>query len=180
MSRMQEAFFRKGYDCTKPHGQFAAACEAVAQEPSSGTCQENTCNQPDRTQSRRNSILWMVRNPRTNGLRPAAKKNTGLISSRTARGRSDCVRVSIPRQEANSPRPREKTDESVSTQIKRFQGREDLRECLLPGMLSKISQKACEGWQRQASVRTSRVLARMKLDPCKRCQYRLEADNVSS
>jgi len=59
----------------------------------------------------------------------------------------------------------------LDAQIRIFKEREDLRECLIPGMVSGISQKACEGWRRQATARSARYLAKIKLGPCKDCKY---------
>ena len=62
-------------------------------------------------------------------------------------------------------------NDSLDAQIRIFKEREDLRECLIPGMVSGISQKACEGWQRQATARSARFMAKIKLGPCKDCKY---------
>jgi hypothetical protein len=61
--------------------------------------------------------------------------------------------------------------EAVDAQIRKFMERPDLRHCWLPGMLSRISREACEGWQRQARFRASKLSVKIKLDPCKRCQF---------
>jgi hypothetical protein len=62
-------------------------------------------------------------------------------------------------------------NENLDDQIRFFKEREDLRECLIPGMVDGISQKACEGWRRQATARYARYLAKVKLDLCKDCKY---------
>ncbi len=62
-------------------------------------------------------------------------------------------------------------NDSLDDQIRVFKEREDLRECLIPGMVSGISQKACEGWRRQAIGRYARYLSKVKLDLCKDCKY---------
>jgi len=68
--------------------------------------------------------------------------------------------------------PRDKDEnQPFATQIRIFQEREDLRECLIPGMVSGISQKACEGWRHQSTARSSRFLAKIKLGPCRDCKY---------
>jgi len=64
-----------------------------------------------------------------------------------------------------------KLDEPFDAQVRRFQDRDDLRECLLPGMLGRISPRACEGWKREAVVRNSRSMSKIKLEPCKRCRF---------
>jgi hypothetical protein len=61
--------------------------------------------------------------------------------------------------------------EAVDAQIRAFMERPDLRHCWLPGMLSRISRQACEGWQRQARFRASKLSVKIKLDPCKKCQF---------
>lgn len=183
MSRMQEATFRKGYDCAKPALPVAETCEADTQERSDERYHHKTLGESDCSQLRRSSILWLVRNPPTKCDHPAAERTSRLKSPRTPRPsgagawkRSQSRRLSVPRHESVPSQPRQEEGESVAAQIRRFQERADLRECLLPGMLGKVSLKACEGWQHQASLRTSRVLAKMKLDSCQRCQYRLESD----
>ncbi len=62
-------------------------------------------------------------------------------------------------------------NDNLDDQIRLFKEQEDLRECLIPGMVSGISQKACEGWRRQATARYARYLAKVKLDLCKDCKY---------
>ncbi len=69
--------------------------------------------------------------------------------------------------------------EAVDAQIKRFMERPDLRHCWLPGMLSKISRQACEGWQRQARFRASKLSVKIKLDPCKKCQFYVQTTAAS-
>jgi hypothetical protein len=183
MSRMQEALSRKDYECAKNAMPVAAPCEADAQEQSNEMSRDKTVGESDFNQLRRSAILWIVRNPPTRDYRPAAERTSRLKSPRVARTnapgtgkRSQRTRVSVPSHESVPGQPRQNQVESVAAQIRRFQERADLRECLLPGMLSRISGKACEGWQRQASVRTSRIMAKMKLEACKRCQYGLEPD----
>ncbi|MGO9119270.1 MAG: hypothetical protein ACLQPD_16890 [Desulfomonilaceae bacterium] len=62
-------------------------------------------------------------------------------------------------------------NDNLDDQIRIFKEREDLRECRIPGMVSGISQKACEGWRRQATGRYSRYLGKVKLGLCKDCKY---------
>jgi hypothetical protein len=63
----------------------------------------------------------------------------------------------------------------VDGQIRTFKDREDLRECRIPGMVSGISQKACEGWRRQTTAHSARFMAKIKLSPCKDCKYSSES-----
>ena len=66
-------------------------------------------------------------------------------------------------------------NDNLDAQIRIFKEREDLRECRIPGMISGISQKACEGWRRQATGRYARFPAKIKLGLCKDCKYSNEA-----
>jgi hypothetical protein len=61
--------------------------------------------------------------------------------------------------------------ESVDAQIRKFMERPDLRNCCLPGMISRISRQACEGWQRQSRNRASKLTVKIKLDPCRKCRF---------
>ena len=186
MSRMQEALSHKDYDCAKPAVPVAEPSEADTQERSDKRYHSKTIGESDCRRLWRSSIQWIVRNPPTRADRPTAERTSRFKSARVARTgdqgtgeRPGSRSVSVPRQESVSGQPRRKESDSVATQIHRFQERADLRECLLPGMLSRITRKACEGWQRQASLRNSRMLAKMKLESCKRCQYALEPDPAS-
>jgi hypothetical protein len=62
-------------------------------------------------------------------------------------------------------------NDDLDGQIRIFKERGDLRECRIPGMVSGISQKACEGWRRQATGRYARYLSKVKLDLCKDCKH---------
>lgn len=186
MSRMQEALSHNDYDCATAAVPVAEPCEADTQERSDKRYHVKTVGESDCRQLWRSSMQRIVRNPPSRVDRPAAERTSRLGSPRAAGAsaprtckRSESRSVSVPRQESVSGQLRLNDGESVAEQIRRFQERADLRECLLPGMLSKISRKACEGWQRQASVRTSRMLAKMKLEFCKRCQYGREPDPAS-
>jgi len=74
-------------------------------------------------------------------------------------------------RQSHCRKPQRAEDDTLAVQIRQFQARPDLRECLLPVILGGVSRKACEGWQRQATARTSRFLAKIKLGPCKGCKY---------
>jgi hypothetical protein len=178
MSRMQDALFPKDHDCAKPAVPVADLCETDTQDGSLKSCQGDTLRRSDHSKLRRNLILWIVPKSPTRSDRPAAERTARLKSkpvggtiAQGTRSRSQSKRLSALRKESVPGTPLQKGEESVAAQIRRFQEGADLRECLLPGMLRRISPKACEGWQRQTSVRNSRMMAKIKLEPCKRCQY---------
>ncbi len=182
MSRMQDALFRKDYDCAKPACPLTEMCEADTEERFDKSCHGDTLRESDRRQLKRSPIMWIVHESPTGGDRPAAERTARLKSGRMGstrapgtRKRSESRKLSAPGNESPAVQPRQREDESVAAQIRRFQERADLRECLLPGMLSGVSRKACEGWQRQESVRNSRMLAKIKLESCKKCRYGLES-----
>jgi hypothetical protein len=186
MSRMQEFFSRKDYHCARPAVPVAEPCEADTQEQSDKSPRDDTLGESDYRQLRRSSILWIVRKSPSRDERSSTERTSRLKSPKVARTstpgtgkRSESRRVSALRHGSVSGQPRQRESESVAAQIRRFQERADLRECLLPGMLARISRKACEGWQRQASARNSRMMARIKLEPCKSCQYCLIRDPAS-
>jgi hypothetical protein len=79
--------------------------------------------------------------------------------------------LNVPGQIRPPTEPKENESESFSAQIRKFKERADLRECLLPGILGGVSPEACTGWQRQSSVRGSKALAKIKLEPCKKCRF---------
>lgn len=86
-------------------------------------------------------------------------------------GRSETKIIGPDRTECPFPQHCGKEGDCRATQVQLFQERGDLRRCLLPGMLSRISPEACEGWQRRIWSRSSRMLAKIKLEPCTRCYY---------
>ncbi len=186
MSRVQEALSRKDHDCAEPAVPVAEPFEADNQERSDKSCQHGGLGEYEYRQLRRGSILQIVRKSSTGSDRSAAQRTSRLKSPKSARASvlgtckgSEIGRISAPRHESESARPLQEQSESVAAQIRRFQERADLRECLLPGMLGRISRKACEGWQRQASVRNSRMLAKIKLASCKGCPYASKPDPAS-
>ena len=182
MSRMQDALFRTHPDeCAKPAVPVPEMCKVDTQEQSQESSQDDTLRATDSRQLRRQPILWIVPKPAPNGDRSSRKRTARLKSTRArtrnapdTRNLPEVGRVSTPCDESVAGDPRQKEDESLAAQVRRFQEQADLRECLLPGMLGKVSRKACEGWQRQAPARNSRMLARIKLDSCKKCKYALE------
>jgi hypothetical protein len=185
MSRMQDALSREDYDCANYAVPVAVMLEANTPEPSDERQNRTPASEPDRGRLSRSDILWIVRHPvpRRDRTRPGdpSQPNSPRVERKTApkgRKRPDRGPVSIPRVEQARLEPSERQAVALAAQVKSFQERSDLRECLIPGMLSKISPKACEGWQHQATVRTSRVMAKMKLDSCKNCPHRLQAEQA--
>jgi hypothetical protein len=186
MSRMQEALSRKDYDCAKPAVPVLVPCETDTQERSDMSFHDSTLVESDYRQHRRRSTLTVVGNHPTRGDRPAPPKTSQLKSPGI--GRENAPRkcklskrrsVHTHRHGAVSGQSLQLQSESVQAQMLRFQARVDLRECLLPGMLSRISPKACKGWQHQASLRNSRMMAKMKLEICKSCRFGLQPEPTS-
>ncbi len=181
---MQEALSRKDYDSPKPVVPVLAPSENDIPQSSekhhgSGLAESDGLRTPTQ------SALMIVANTAARPDRPTSSATSQLKSPKVGRasapGKHKPRRRSAPthRHGVVSGQSPQQQCESIQAQVLNFQQREDLRECLLPGMLSKISREACEGWQRQASVRTPRMLAKMKLESCKRCQYSLEPDSRS-
>ena len=110
-------------------------------------------------------------------------KNYGKVASRRIyRGTRGRLRGKVSRERGRPASDRQNIQlkagtgnkESLAEQVKKFQQRTDLRECLLPGMKRGISKQACEGWRRQVLDHSSRLMARVKLDPCKKCRFAQE------
>ncbi len=180
MSGIQDALFRKDYDCTKPAVPVTELCDADAQERSEKSYQSDTLREIDHRRLKGGTVLWIIPKSPTIGDRPAKQRTARLKSTRVGRRkppdtrkRPEAGRVPALGRESGVELPRQEKEESLAEQIRRFQERADLRECLLPGMVGGVSQKACEGWQRQAALRNSRMLAKIKLQPCKECPYAL-------
>jgi hypothetical protein len=185
MSRMQDSFARKDYNHENPAVPVAVMFEANTPEPSDERQNCTPTSEPDCGRLSRGDILWIVRHPvpsdgSTRPRNPAQPepRRVERKSAPKARKRPDRGPVSIPRVEQGRLQRAASKAEAVAAQVRSFQERSDLRGCLIPGMLSKISPKACEGWQRQATVRTSRVMAKMKLDSCRNCPYRLHPEQA--
>ena len=184
MSRMQEALSREDYDHANAAVPVAVMFEANTQERSEKRPNHTRQGKSDRGRLSRSDILWIVRHsvPKDDspGLdkteQPAQPPKVAKGNPFKARKRPAARSVSFPRDERALVQPGETKRVALAAQVRSFQERSDLRACLLPGMMSKISPNACEGWQRQATVRTSRIMAKMKLDACKNCQYRLEPE----
>lgn len=180
MSWMEEASTRQEYHYADLGGPVR--CRTRAEDaPDEGFETENV-HEHDELLVQSKRPLWIVPNNGPRGEHPGPARNlphrsTNLVRARNlgARGRAEARSLSVPREESRCVQFHEKQVESVADQIRRFQENADLRECLLPGMLSKISRKACEGWQRQTTARSSSLMAKIKLDPCRSCQYFLES-----
>lgn len=132
----------------------------------------------DSSPHRCRATIRMVHNPETRGGSPISGKpshvESGKESRRTvAEGRRAPInkKLQVAVHESQSGACLRKLNEPLDAQIIRFQDRDDLRECLLPGMLGRISPRACEGWKREATARNSRAMSKIKLEPCKRCRF---------
>ncbi len=180
---MQEALSRKDYDSPKPVVPVLAPSENDIPQSSekhhgSGLAESDGLRTPTQ------SALMIVANTAARPDRPTSSATSQLKSPKVGRasapGKHKPRRRSAPthRHGVVSGQSPQQQCESIQAQVLNFQQREDLRNCLLPGMLSRISQKACEGWQRQASFRRSRIMANLKLDICKTCRFSLEPNQA--
>lgn len=176
MSRMQEA--SEGVECT-----YAQLASSITQETSNQESvpwlPEAGCHEARHSgRAGRNSVAWIHRDTksrdRQHGSDPKKESKSRTIarpSSPVGERPLDARSRSIGHKVSNHLPVARSDNDSLDAQIRRFKQREDLRECLLPGMLSGISPQACEGWQRQATARTGRFIAKIKLGPCKECRY---------
>jgi len=126
----------------------------------------------------RDSGAWIVQHPTSRGeLTGAAtnKKHESPIMPQTSsleRQRHPHARSRSIRHKVSCRLPLgQNENDSLGDQIRIFKEREDLRECLIPGMVSGISQNACEGRQRQITARSARFMAKIQLGPCNDCKY---------
>lgn len=186
MSQMQEALYRKNNDCAECAVPVLEPCETDTQELSDKRRHESALGESGRRQLKPTSIPRIVRNHATRPDRHAMERTSRFKSLRVTRTsapgtgkRSENRRIPTHCHESVAGEPLQKQSESIEAQILRFQQRADLRECLLPGMLSRISPKACEGWQQQASVRNSRMMAKVKLEFCRNCRFGLKREPAS-
>ena len=119
---------------------------------------------------------WMLHGPSAEGELPSPRSNPKRKSIDPEEA-NDLQRRHAPAWRSRALRRQEharvaeREEKSLAEQIRSFQERADLRECRLPGMLSRISRQACEGWQRQTGLHSSQILARIKLNPCTRCEH---------
>jgi hypothetical protein len=179
---MQDALSREEYNCVNPAVPVAAMLEAETSDRTDAK-QNVSQTESDRKKLSRSAILWIVRHPVPREDRSRAGNESQTKSLRVQRKNDPKARkrfapgpVSVPRHDIAAVQPAEQKQETLAAQVQSFQERPDLHACLLPGMLSKISPAACEGWQRQATHRTSRLMAKMKLDSCQNCPYRLKSE----
>jgi hypothetical protein len=176
MSRMQQS--TTVVKCDYAHLDSKTTPEANNQEPlvwiTAPSCDEGS----HLGRSRIHSTAWTILHPTSKDERNGSETNKKLKAFKSGpTGRSDRKRSSRGSERpmghkgfGRLPISRNEED-SVSSQIRIFKEREDLRECLLPGMVGKISQKACEGWRRQATASSARFMSKIKLGPCKDCRY---------
>jgi hypothetical protein len=176
MSRMQEASGAVEYNYAQPANSITP--EANNQERPLCVPEPNCCEGSDFGRARRDSGAWIVQHPTSRDERNGAATNkkhelpiTPQTSTSGRQGHTHARSRSV-RHKAFCRLPLgQNENDSLDAQIRIFKEREDLRKCLIPGMVSGMSQKACEGWQRQATSRSARFLAKIKLGPCKDCKY---------
>ena len=176
MSRMQEA-------SGPPEYSYAQLAKSITSEDDN---QEQPLRIPDSNRyngspfdrARGNSMVLIVQQPSSRDEQNEAETNKGLKSAirhqtnaLERQGRSQRRSRSLRQKVASRLTSGQTENDCLDTQIRIFKQREDLRECLIPGMISGISQKACEGWQHQATARSARYLAKIKLGPCRNCRY---------
>lgn len=176
MSRLQEASRAVVYKCA----QFANPIkpETSNKERPLHVPQPNCYERSDfglvRADSGARLVQHSTSEDQINGAATCKKHETPMVpdtSSWRGQRHSNSRSRSIGRKVFHRLPLAQKDGESLDAQIRLFKEREDLRECLIPGMVSGISQKACEGWQRQTTSRSARYMANIKLGPCKDCKY---------
>lgn len=176
MSRMQEG--AGAVKCDHAHLDKTTTPKANNQEPVARITEPSCHEGRDFFQSRGYFIAWTVPHPTSADERSGSEKNRKPKSSIIVQaGAPDRKGSSHGRSRSTGlkgscrlPLGRDQED-SLSAQIRTFNEREDLRECLLPGIVGRISRKACEGWRRQATARSARFMSKIKLGPCKDCKY---------
>jgi hypothetical protein len=176
MSRMQEASGPVEYN----YAQLANSIMPEANNPERPLCapEPNCYEERDFGRASRDAAVWIVQHPTSRDARTGAetdKKPKSPIMPQTStserqghsHARSRAIRHKVF---CRLPLGHNEND-SLDAQIRIFKEREDLRECLIPGMVSGISQKACEGRQRQITARSARFMAKIQLGPCNDCKY---------
>ncbi len=176
MSRMQEASGPVEYNYAK----LANSITPEANSPERPLCvpEPNCYEGRDFGRASRDAAVWIVQHPTSRDARTGAETNkkpglpiTPQTSTSGRQGHTHARSRSV-RHKAFCRLPLgQNENDSLDAQIRIFKEREDLRKCLIPGMVSGMSQKAREGWQRQATSRSARFLAKIKLGPCKDCKY---------
>jgi hypothetical protein len=175
MSRMQEASDPVEYNYAQLTKSISP--EANNQERTPWVSEDGSSEESHFRRSHRDSAVWIVKHPIARDERNVSANKEGESPQMDHAGAPDRKRHSQPRSRSvrgrvSLPLPfgQNETD-SLGAQIRKFKEREDLRECLIPGMVGGISQKACEGWRRQTTARSARLMAKIKLGPCKDCKY---------
>ncbi len=176
MSRLQEASGPVEYN----YAQLANSITPEANNQERPLCvpERNCCDGLDFDRAPRDSAVWLVQHPTSRNERNGAETNKKLkspimpqTSTSERQGHSHERSRSVRHKVFCSLPLGQNENGSLDAQIRIFKERGDLRECLIPGMVSGISQKACEGWQRQVTSRSAGFLAKIKLGPCKDCKY---------
>lgn len=174
MSETQAASSRQKCNCARtqiPNASHVAPDETSAKR---GTIETET--EQTRRRVHHHFHTWMLRGLSAEGELPSPRSNLKQGSIDPERS-NDPERKPGPKWRSRALRRQdharvaEREEKSLAEQIRSFQERADLRECRLPGMLSRISRQACEGWQRQTGLYSSQILAKIKLNPCTRCEH---------
>jgi hypothetical protein len=176
MSRMQEA--SGTVKCNYAQLANAITPEANDQERPLWAPEPSSYEGRDFGRPNRDSVAWIVHHQTSRDDQNGAETNkkpkslTAPQTSASKRERRSHARSRSIRDKVFCPLPLgQNENDSLDAQISIFKEREDLRDCLIPGMVSGISQRACVGWRRQTTARSSRFMARIKLGPCKDCKY---------
>ncbi len=176
MSRMQEASGPVEYN----YAQLANSITPEANNQERPLCVPKSacCEGRDSGRACGGSAAWIVQRPTSRVARTGAETNkkpkTPIMpqtSTSERQGHSHARSRSIRHKVFCRLPLGQNENDSLDAQIRIFKEREDLRKCLIPGMVSGMSQKACEGWQRQVTARSARFMAEIKLGPCKDCKY---------
>jgi hypothetical protein len=178
MSWTQETFSCRDNSCQRADESCLEPCRGYKERRFNERDRKDDLGDSDRRQPRCGSILRPFPNSfqRADGgsveKEPRCKSPRATRSNTSRPPRRSDIRIMRPdRTECASPKHSGKDGECRAAQVELFQERGDLRKCLLPGMVSRISPEACEGWQRRVWGRSSRILAKIKLEPCTRCYY---------
>jgi hypothetical protein len=174
MSETQAASSRQKRDCARVEIPNASRVAPVATSAKRRAIE----TQPEETRRRvhHHFRTWILHGPADEGELPSPRSNPKRKSI-DPEGANDLPRRHAPAWRSRAlrrperARVAEREEKSLAEQIRSFQERADLRECRLPGMLSRVSRQACEGWQRQTGLHSSQMLARIKLNPCTRCEH---------
>lgn len=174
MSETQAASSRQKRDCARIEIPDASRVAPEATSAKMGTIEAQT--EETRRRVHHHFHPWMFRVPSAEEAPPSPRRNLkqGSIDperSNDLQQRTAPAWRSRARRRQEHARVAEPEENSLAEQIRSFQERADLRECRLPGMLGRISRQACEGWQRQTGLHSSQILAKIKLNPCTKCEH---------